>query len=110
VSDEQPEMTAPETAEQPETTGQAPAPTATHVLLDPEDAPPAGEDIHLPPGSAIPLVMAVGITLTLVGTTINWLWTIIGGIIFIVSLALWIRDTRREVAHLPDELGSPSHH
>ncbi len=84
------------------------APAAS--LHDPEAVPPAGEDIHLPPGTPIPLAIAVGITLTLVGTTINWLWTIIGGVVFIVALALWIRDTRREVAHLPDEHGTPAHH
>ena len=84
------------------------APAAS--LHDPDVVPPAGEDIHLPPGTPIPLAIAVGITLTLVGTTINWLWTIIGGVIFIVALVLWIRDTRREVAHLPDEHGTPAHH
>jgi hypothetical protein len=77
--------------------------------FDPDAAPPAGEDIHLPPGSVIPLAIAIGITLMLIGTTISWLWTIIGGIIFVVCLTLWIRDTRREVAHLPDDLGA-SHH
>jgi hypothetical protein len=79
-------------------------------LHDPDAVPPAGEDIHLPPGTPIPLAIAVGITLALVGTTINWLWTIIGGLIFIVALVFWIRDTQREVAHLPDEHGSPAHH
>jgi hypothetical protein len=79
-------------------------------LHDPNTVPPASEDIHLPPGTPIPLAIAVGITLILVGTTVNWLWTIIGGIIFMVALVLWIRDTRREVDHLPDEHGSPAHH
>ncbi len=85
-----------------------PAPSA--ALHDPDAVPPAGEDIHLPPGTPIPLAIAVGITLTLVGTTVNWIWTIIGGVIFMVALVLWIRDTKREVDHLPDEHGSPAHH
>jgi hypothetical protein len=80
------------------------------ALHDPEAVPPAGEDIHLPPGTPIPLAIAVGITLTLVGTTIWWGWSAIGLIIFLVSLGLWIRDTRREVDHLPDEHGTPAHH
>jgi hypothetical protein len=67
------------------------------------DAPPVGEEIHIPGPTLIPLVMAVGITLIVVGTTINWLFTIIGGIIFIVTLVRWIRDTRRDVSALPDE-------
>ena len=67
------------------------------------DAPPVGEEIHLPGPTLIPLVMAIGITLIVVGTTINWLFTIVGGIIFIITLVRWIRDTRRDVAALPDE-------
>ncbi len=79
-------------------------------MHDPELVPPAGEDIHLPPGTPIPLMIAVGLTLGLVGTTVWWGWTGIGLVIFLVALGLWIRDTRREVAHLPDEHGTPAHH
>jgi hypothetical protein len=85
-------------------------PTQSSSAQDPELVPPAGEDIHLPPGTLIPLAIAVGLTLTLVGTTIWWGWTGIGLAIFLVALFLWIRDTRREVDHLPDEHGSPAHH
>ena len=84
--------------------------TTSSAVHDPELVPPAGEDIHLPPGTPIPLVIATGLTLGLVGTTIWWGWTIIGGLIFVVALVLWIRDTRREVDHLPDEHGTPAHH
>lgn len=75
---------------------------------DPNAAPPAGEDIHLPPGTPIPLLIAVGLTLVLVGTTVGIIWTILGGIVFLITLGIWIRDTRNEVAHLPDEHGT--HH
>jgi len=47
--------------------------------------------------------MAVGITLAVIGTTIDWLWSIIGVIIFILTLVLWIRDTRRDMSELPEE-------
>jgi hypothetical protein len=67
------------------------------------DAPPAGEEIHLPGSSIIPLVCAIGITLTVIGTTIDWVWSVLGLIIFITSTAIWIRDTRRDVDELPDE-------
>jgi hypothetical protein len=70
--------------------------------LDPE-APPAGEEIHLPGPSLIPFVSAIGITLIVIGTTINWLLTILGGVIFAVMTAIWIRDTRRDVGALPEE-------
>ena len=35
---------------------------------DPE-IPPAGEEIHLPPGSIQPLLLTVGLTIALVGVT-----------------------------------------
>jgi hypothetical protein len=71
--------------------------------LDDAETPPAGEEIHLPGPSIIPLVMAVGITLAVIGTTIDWIWSVLGLIIFIVTALLWIRDTRRDVAALPEE-------
>jgi hypothetical protein len=70
---------------------------------DDGEAPPASEEIHLPGPSIIPLVCAVGITLTVIGTTIDWIWSVLGLIIFIVSTTLWIRDTRRDVEELPEE-------
>jgi Flp pilus assembly protein TadB len=68
-----------------------------------QQAPPAGEEIHLPGPTLIPLLSAVGITLIVVGTTINWIFTIIGVVIFVVTTIRWIRDTRRDVAVLPEE-------
>jgi hypothetical protein len=67
-----------------------------------EVVPPAGEEIHLPGGSILPLVVAVGITLTVIGTTIWWVWSLVGFIIFVVATGLWVRDTRREVDALPE--------
>jgi hypothetical protein len=65
--------------------------------------PPAGEEIHLPGPTLIPFISAIGITLIVIGTTINVIFMIIGGVIFIVTTAIWIRDTRRDVAALPEE-------
>ena len=65
--------------------------------------PPAGEEIHLPGGSVLPLTVAIGITLTVIGTTIWWVWSLLGFIIFAVSTLLWIRDTRHEVDSLPED-------
>lgn len=73
----------------------------------PGDAiPPAGEDIHLPGGSFVPLAFAIGVTLVVVGSTIDWkIWSSIGAAVALVSLFIWIRDTRREISHLPEEHG-----
>jgi hypothetical protein len=38
-----------------------------------------------------------------IGTTINWLFSIIGLAIFLVTTVIWIRDTRRDVSALPED-------
>jgi Flp pilus assembly protein TadB len=70
--------------------------------LDPE-IPPAGEDIHLPGPSVQPLLLAFGITVALVGVTTFFPLVVAGGILSIVVIVRWIRDTRREVDELPLE-------
>jgi hypothetical protein len=50
--------------------------------LDPE-VPPAGEEVHLPGPSILPVLTGVGITLTLVGITTFIELTIIGAILTI---------------------------
>lgn len=65
--------------------------------------PPAGEEIHLPGPSLIPLMSAVGITLIVVGTTLSLVISAIGLIIFLVTTVMWIRDTRRDIAELPED-------
>ena len=68
-----------------------------------QQAPPVGEEIHLPGPSLLPLLCAVGITLAVIGTTINWLISIVGAIIFILTTIRWVRDTRRDISQLPEE-------
>ncbi len=68
--------------------------------LDPE-VPPAGEEIHLPGPSLLPLLTAVGITLALVGVTTFIELTIAGVILTVVCVVRWIGDTRREIDELP---------
>jgi hypothetical protein len=62
--------------------------------------PPVGEEIHLPGSSLLPLLLAAAITIALVGVTVNWALTIAGGIVAIVVIAIWIRDTRRDIDEL----------
>ncbi len=68
-----------------------------------KQAPPVGEEVHLPGPSLIPFFSAIGITLAVIGTTISIWFSIVGVIIFIVTTVRWIRDTRRDVAELPEE-------
>jgi hypothetical protein len=72
------------------------------VSLD-HETPPVGEEIHLPGPSIIPVAIAVFITLMVIGTTINWLLSIIGLVGFLVTTVIWIRDTRRDISELPEE-------
>ena len=68
-----------------------------------QQAPPVGEEIHLPGPSLLPLLCAIGITLIVVGTTIDWLFSIVGAIIFVLTTIRWVRDTRRDICELPEE-------
>ncbi|HEV3283218.1 MAG TPA: hypothetical protein VG010_03370 [Solirubrobacteraceae bacterium] len=68
--------------------------------LDPE-VPPAGEEVHLPGPSILPVLTAVGITLALVGVTTFIALTVIGGILTIGCVVWWIKDTRHDIDELP---------
>jgi hypothetical protein len=68
--------------------------------LDP-DIPPTGEEIHLPGGSIQPLLLAVGITMSIVGITTSIVIVIAGVILSVAVIARWIADTRRDISELP---------
>ena len=72
-----------------------------------QNVPPAGEEIHLPGPTLIPFVSAIGLTLIVIGTTIDWIFSAIGAVIFIITTVMWIRDTRRDVSQLPEEHRHP---
>jgi hypothetical protein len=67
------------------------------------DAPPAGEEIHLPGPSLLPFVCAIAITLIVVGTTLGWIFSIVGLVILVVAVIKWIGETRRDINALPEE-------
>jgi hypothetical protein len=68
--------------------------------LDPE-IPPAGEEVHLPGPTILPLLTAVGITLTLVGVTTFIEFTVVGAVLTVGCVVRWIKDTRHEIDELP---------
>jgi len=65
--------------------------------------PPAGEAIHLPGPSFLPVIVAVGVTIALVGVVLNWVVFGLGVAITIVAIVRWVRQTRAEMADLPLE-------
>jgi Flp pilus assembly protein TadB len=64
-------------------------------------APPAGEEIHLPGPSLVPVLNAFGLAIALVGLTTMIVLTIAGLVLFFVTLVMWVRDTRRDIDELP---------
>ena len=66
-------------------------------------APPRGEEIHLPDPSYLPVVVAAGATIAIVGVVINLALAAIGLIITVVAIVRWVRQTREEIAELPLE-------
>jgi hypothetical protein len=67
------------------------------------EIPPAGEELHLPGPSLHPVLLTLGITLTLVGVTISIALVVIGGLLSLFTVAAWIRGARREYEELPLE-------
>ncbi|HEX8744389.1 MAG TPA: cytochrome c oxidase subunit 4 [Thermoleophilaceae bacterium] len=61
------------------------------------------EEIHLPDPSYMPVLLAFGITVAVIGVVLTWVMVAIGLIIALVALTRWIRQTREEMAELPLE-------
>jgi hypothetical protein len=67
------------------------------------EAPAAGEAIHLPGPTYLPVVTAAGITVAVMGVVIWWVLVVIGLLVTLVAVWRWIRDTRGDIAELPLE-------
>lgn len=67
----------------------------------PGQVPPAGEPVHLPGPSYLPVIVAAGVAIALVGIVLNWVVFATGLAIAILAVARWIRDTRQDIADLP---------
>ena len=59
------------------------------------------EEIHLPDPSYLPVVLAFGVMIALVGVIKSWIIVAIGVLIFGIALFRWIRQTREEMSQLP---------
>ena len=65
--------------------------------------PPPTEEIHLPGPSYLPAVVALGITIMIVGVIMTWVIVVIGALFFVPALVKWISQTREEMSQLPLE-------
>ena len=76
---------------------------AEQVRVSDPSAEEAGEAIHLPGPSYLPVATAFGLTIAIVGIVLNWVIVGIGVVIVLVAVGRWIGETRRETAELPLE-------
>jgi hypothetical protein len=72
------------------------------------NAPPVGEQIHMPAPSILPLINAAGLALAIISITLTIYLVIFGLIVFVATGIKWIADTRREISDLPLDHGE--HH
>ena len=72
---------------------------------DDPTVPPAGEEIHMPRPSILPLINAAGLALAIVSLTLTWYLVAAGGVIFLATAIKWIADVRRDVDDLPLDHG-----
>jgi len=69
--------------------------------LETSNVPPAGEQVHMPAPSALPLINAAALALAIVSLTLSWYLVAFGLIVFIATTIRWIRDVRRDIDELP---------
>jgi hypothetical protein len=72
-------------------------------IQDTGNVPPPGEAIHLPGPSYLPAIVALGLTLAVVGVVINIFVCGAGVLITLYAILRWVGDTRRDIAELPLE-------
>jgi hypothetical protein len=70
---------------------------------DRTEAPPAGEQIHMPEPSILPVLNAVGLATAIVGITISTILVVGGLVLFVATALVWIRSARRDMEDLPLE-------
>jgi hypothetical protein len=71
--------------------------------MEQSGVPPAGEEIHMPQPSVIPIINAAALSIAIVGVTLSWVLSVAGVIVFLATAASWIAHTRRDIAELPLE-------
>ena len=71
--------------------------------LEHRPVPPAGEEVHMPEPSLIPVVNSAALAIAIVSVTLNWYVVALAGLVFLVTTVIWIADVRRDIAALPLE-------
>jgi hypothetical protein len=63
--------------------------------------PKATESIYLPRPSVWPALLAFGLAAVIVGLFAWWPYSVIGGVIALISVIAWLRTNRAEIARMP---------
>jgi hypothetical protein len=63
--------------------------------------PKPTESIYLPRSSIFPALFAFGFAALIVGLYAWWPYSVIGGVIALLSLIGWLRANRSEIARMP---------
>ena len=66
-------------------------------------APPAGEEIHMPAPSIIPIINAASLAIAIVCVTLSLVVCIAALVVFLITTAKWVADVRRDIDDLPLE-------
>jgi hypothetical protein len=77
------------------------APTERTPVSGDGPVPPPGEPIHLPGPAYLPVLVAAGVTIMLVGVILSYFVCAVGVLITVVCVVRWIGQTRTEMAELP---------
>jgi hypothetical protein len=65
--------------------------------------PEAGEAVHMPGPTYLPVIVAAATTFAVVGVVISPILVVLGLLVDVYAIGRWIRDTRRDIAELPLE-------
>jgi type IV secretory pathway TrbD component len=76
---------------------------AEQIHVSDPSAEEAGEAIHLPGPSYLPVATAFGLTIAVVGVVLSWVIVGIGVVITVIAVIRWIRETRHDISELPLE-------
>ena len=63
--------------------------------------PPAGEDVHMPAPSALPLINSAALAIAIVSITISWWVVAVAMLVFLFTAVRWVRDVKRDISELP---------
>ena len=62
---------------------------------------PAGEEVHMPAPSALPLINAAALAIAIVSLTISWWIVGVAMLVFLATAVRWVRDVKRDISELP---------